>query len=84
MTQFTQDSMRARLQTLNKAREKILAKSTPVRAARDAFVAEMTAREAEMNTAVREAEAGLFDIDMERGLLTRALGGKTGAPIDAG
>lgn len=81
--QFTEDGMRARFHALTAEREKILAKSGPLRAERDAFVQETRPKEQAMNAAIKKAEAGLFDIDQERAALARALKGKTGEPPQA-
>lgn len=78
--QFTEDEMRSRFHALTVEREKILAKSGPLRAERDAFVQETRPKEQSMNAAIKKAETGLYDIDMERAALVRALKGKTGEP----
>jgi hypothetical protein len=77
MPVFNVANMRARLDELNTQRESILAASTPLRAARDAFLAEKAAQEEVMNAEIRGVEEGLYDIDMERGLLAKALGGRS-------
>ena len=77
---FHPDNMRARFHELGRQRAVILTKSEPLRQQRDRFVADMEGKLAELNAQVKEAEAGLFEIDVERGALARALGGKTGEP----
>jgi uncharacterized coiled-coil DUF342 family protein len=74
------DEMRARFHELGAQRDKIKAKADPMRAKRDKVVNEAATQERQMNAAIREAEAGLYEIDCERGALARALSGKTGAP----
>lgn len=75
---FTEDAMRARFAELTQAREAILAISTPLRQSRDAAVNAARDAETAMNAEIKAAEAGLFEIDMERGALARALKGQTG------
>lgn len=74
------DAMRKRFHELNKQREAILKKSEPLRQKRDEAVSKATETERKMNDAIRKAEADLYDIDIERGQIVRALGGKTGEP----
>jgi uncharacterized coiled-coil DUF342 family protein len=77
---FEPKAMRDRFAELGKQRDAILAKSTPLREKRDAHVNQARETEAKMNTAIKKVEVDLFDIDQERGMLVRALGGKTGEP----
>ena len=81
---MTQDEMRARFHALGKERDAILAKSAPLKAERDKVLIERDAAQAKLrdvNGRIKEAETGLFDIDMERGAMARALNGKTGSPV---
>lgn len=77
---FDPATLRARFHQLGAERAARLAASAPLREARDAFVNEARAKEAAMNAAIAEAEAGLFQSDQERGMIARALGGRTGEP----
>lgn len=65
--------VRARFDELTAKKEAIHAVAEPLRAARDQFVSEASATEAEMNAKIREAEAGLFELDQERAMLARQL-----------
>lgn len=76
---FDPDTLRKRFHELNARRDAILAVAMPLRAARDAFSAEADAKLAAMKADILKAEAGLFEIDQERAVISRALGGKTGA-----
>ncbi len=75
---LTPEALRTAFHDLCDQRDAIRAVSTPMREARDAFVQDARAQEDAMNAAIREAEAGLFDIEMQIGAAARALGGKTG------
>lgn len=79
-SQFHPDNMRKRFHELGRKREAILAKTMPLRAARDRIVqkAEAEAKALAEQFKKIETDEGLFDIDTERGALARALGGKTG------
>lgn len=68
----------ARFHELGALRETKLAKSAPLRKQRDAIVNEARATEEALNRKIEEAEAGLYEIDVERGALSRAVGGRTG------
>ena len=76
---FDPDNMRRRFHELGAKRDEILAKSTPLREKRDAVLAEMEASVKALSAEIKAAEAGLFEIDQERGAITRALKGKTGS-----
>ena len=76
--QFTEEAMRARFHELGALSDEKLAVSTPLREQRDAIVQAAREQEDALNAQIAEAEEGLFDIDMERGALARALKGKTG------
>jgi uncharacterized coiled-coil DUF342 family protein len=79
----TPEKMRARFAELGQQRDDILARSTPLREARDAFANEAREKEQAMNDKIRKAETKLLEIDQERALIARALGGKTGAAAEA-
>lgn len=72
--------LRARFADRGTDRDAALAVSAPLRAERDALVASTADRVAALDVRIAEAEAGLFDIDQERALIARALGGRTGEP----
>lgn len=77
---MSDDDRRARFHELGAQRAHILAASVPLREQRDAITQAADKQAAELNAAITDAERGLFEIDMERGSLARALGGKTGEP----
>lgn len=80
---FDPDKMRKRFRELTEKSERIRAKVDPLRSARDK-AAQRHSREIEKHNAkVRTAEKGLFDIEQERAMLARALGGRTGEPEEA-
>lgn len=76
--------MRKMFHELGQKRAEILAKSMPMREARDKAYQEANKsiqEEFDARTkAIKEAEEGLYEIDMARGKLSRALNGKTGEP----
>lgn len=79
----TQDEMRAKFHALGRQRIEILAKSTQVRAEYDQLRDQECKLREQMRPVsdkLRELEAPLFDIDNERGMISRALNGKTGEP----
>ncbi len=76
---FDKDSMIKRFHELGAKREAIKAASNPLRAKRDAYAAESDATLRAMDDQIREAERGLFEIEQERAIIARALGGKTGS-----
>jgi hypothetical protein len=78
MTDFTPDALRARFAALTEQREAVTAASEPLRARRDAIAAQATADLAALDVEIRAAEAGLFELDQERAMIARALGGRTG------
>ncbi len=71
---MTPDEMRKRFHDLGKQREAIMVKVKPLQDERDKLRAQRDAFDAQL----RAMHARLFDIDMERGALARALNGKTG------
>lgn len=72
----TKELLRARFDELNKQRDAILAASGPLREERDRLVNDARARENEINARIKEAERGLYEIDCDRAMLARALGGR--------
>ncbi len=71
-------ALRDRFADLGLRREAALAVSAPLREKRDAISADAASRIADLDDQIREAEAGLFELDQERALIARALGGRTG------
>jgi hypothetical protein len=74
----SREEMEARFHELAAQRAAILAKSGPLREARDAHANAARDKELAMNAEIAEAEAGLVDLDLEAGMIARALGGRTG------
>lgn len=72
------DNLRTRFAELGEQREDILAISGPLREQRDVIAGKAQVSMAALDERIRAAEDGLFDIDQERALISRALGGKTG------
>lgn len=81
-TPFSPDNMKKRFHELGKKRAAILARTTPLREQRDRIVQEAEAKARALADQYKQIEKdeGLYDLDMERGMLARALGGKTGNP----
>lgn len=76
----TEDMLRARFKAACAERDAILAKSMPLREKRDGILrkAHEIATKAEVVAAeIREAEAGLFDLNNEIATISRALKGQT-------
>ena len=71
-------AIKARFHELGRTREAILAKSAPLRAKRDKIVNDARAAEEKLNEEIKVIEEPLYAIDMERGALSRAVGGQTG------
>lgn len=80
---MTRDALRARFNELGMDRAAILATSTPLREQRDKLVRDVTTQAATLEAQVKTIEAPLFDLDQERAMLARALGGRTGDPVEA-
>lgn len=79
----SQNEMRARFHELGRMRDEAAAKAKPLRDEYEAMRVQECALRDKMAPVVarlKEAEAPLFEIDQERGALSRALNGKTGAP----
>lgn len=73
---FTEENLRARQKELKEELKAIEATTVPMREARDKFVQEHDVKLQEMNKALREAEAPLFELKQEAGMIAKALGGK--------
>ncbi len=74
------ESLRARFALLGEQRDGMIAMSAPLRDQRDAIARDAQAEIKALDEQIENAEAGLFDLDQERALIARALGGKTGLP----
>ena len=78
---FHPDKIRARFHELKAQRDKIRAKADPIREERDKLVAKQLKELAVHDAKVKKAEEGLYDIEMEMGMLVRAIpGGAMGEP----
>ena len=69
--------LRAKWDELQQKRAKITEVSEPLRKARDAYVQQTSARIAEFDNAIKEAETGLYELDNERAHVARQLGAKS-------
>lgn len=76
----TPTEMRARFAELTAQAAAIRETVDPLREHRDAVVNKAREDEQLLNDEIRTAEAGLFEIEQERAMIVRALGGKTGEP----
>jgi len=82
MTRMTPAAMRARFHEAKAERAALEAQLAPKRARRDALAARIAALEAEirpLNAELKVEQQPLFDLDMEIGMIVRALNGKTAA-----
>jgi hypothetical protein len=77
---LTPEALRARFAELGDQRSAMLVVSSPLRDQRDTIAHDSQVRIAALDNQIEAAEAGLFDLDQERALIARALGGKTGEP----
>lgn len=80
---FDRESMQARFWELEDKKAEVEAKTGPLRARRDAILAEIAPalnEERSLGKQIKdiEAEMGLVEIDQERAFLSRGLGGKVG------
>ncbi len=76
--ELNRTAFRARFAELGEQREATLFLSAPLRARRDAIVAEAQSQVDALDRQIADAEIGLSDIDQERALIARALGGRIG------
>lgn len=89
MPDYTPDGLRKQFHLLSDMRDARLAKSGPLREARDAMLAEAARKRAEFDAAIRVAEnpdgeITLFDLEQSRASICRALKGVTGErPVNA-
>jgi len=72
--------MEARFWELSKRRDSIREKADPVRAKRDKLAQKHQKEIEKANAEVKAVEKGLFDIDQEIAMISRALGGKITPP----
>lgn len=75
------EGLKQRFHSLGAEREAILSRSAPANAVRDAVrerTAELETIDRALTAEIRRIEAPLFDIDVTRGAMVRALKGKTG------
>lgn len=80
---LTPENLRARFAELGEQRAAMLTASGPLREQRDEIARALQAQIADIDTQIRAAELGMFDLDQERALIARALGGKTGSTEQA-
>lgn len=78
---MTRDEMKRQFHALGLQRDSLLDRSDAPRAVRDAInarIGKLERARKPLDAAIKTIEAPLFDIDMSRSGLSRALGGKTG------
>ena len=71
---YTKEAMRARFDELNAQVEAIKAVAGPLREKRDEIVQTQAKIADELNAEIKAKEEGLFDLEMERAMLARAVG----------
>lgn len=79
---FDHEAMRLRFHEAGAEKDAILSQSAPFRAQEDQIRAQIDVLKAQLAGVVdqrKAVEAPVFDLDQERAVLARALGGKTGA-----
>lgn len=76
---FSPDKLRARFAELTRKYEAQDAKRAPIQQARDKYMETHGRKLADFDDRIRKANAGLYEIEMERAAIARALGGKTSA-----
>lgn len=74
---FSPDKLRARFAELTKQYEAKDAKRAPIQAERDKYMETVGKKLAGFDDRIRAANKGLYEIEMERAAISRALGGKT-------
>lgn len=77
---YDKKSMRERFAELTEKRATILAIATPLRDKLDKQAQKAREAEEAIRDDIAKAEKGLFEIDQERAMISRALGGKTSEP----
>jgi hypothetical protein len=73
MTDLTPEKLRKRFHELTARMEKARSISGPIRTRRDALAAKHAAEVGKLNAKIREAEDGLYELEMERAMIARAL-----------
>jgi hypothetical protein len=73
-------ALRKRFADLTKKHDAIRAKADPLRLKYDTLAQHNRKAEDAAAARVKDAEAGLFEIEQERATIARALGGKTSEP----
>ena len=79
---FSPKALRARFRELTAEYDKREAKLAPLRKKLDDHVATAAKAEQAIREKIKAASVGLYDLEMERAAVARALGGKTGEPAD--
>lgn len=80
-TTFKPGDLKARFAELEAARNRIISASGPIRQHRDALRAQQDALREQMRpleAQIKSIEEPLYNIDMERSVIAKALGGRTG------
>ena len=76
------DTLRKRFAKLTRDHDTIRGKSTPLRESYDALVQANRRKEDKAAAEIKKTEDGLYDIEQERAVIARALGGKTSEPAE--
>lgn len=76
MQKFTPEAMRSRQAEIKAEISAIKAKTVPMREEYDRYSQETTRKLREMAESLKAAEAPLFELQNEAGLIAKALGGK--------
>lgn len=74
---FSPEKLRARFAALTKQYEAKDAKRAPLQAKRDKYMETHGAKLADFDKQIIAANKGMYEIEMERAAIARALGGKT-------
>lgn len=78
---YSQEAMQARFHELGKAKAEIDARLNPLREQRDKLAQEYEPKMRKLNAEIKKIMTEeLFDLDMERGALAKALKRQTGLP----
>lgn len=75
---LTPDAMKDAFHAKRKERAAVLAKLDPLVAKRDKIANDARAKLLPLDDEIKAIKAPLYDLDMEIGMIARALGGKTG------
>lgn len=75
---FSPDKLRARFAELTKQYNAMDAKRAPLQQERDKKHASLTTKQLQVyDDKIRKANKGMYEVEMERAMIARALGGKT-------